>query len=99
MRHTWRRLLAPSGLWPLGALLAIAIIALAAAVTPAAEPPTLVNNPLVYGDGKSVPNGFWSVLCIEGVAYLQILSPHGQSVVPKYRKNGLVARCDPPVGE
>jgi hypothetical protein len=58
-----------------------------------------MNNPLVYADGKAVPVGHWSVLCIDGVTYLQILSPQGQAVVPKYRKNGLIARCDPPVGE
>ena len=98
MSHPWRQLLAPSRLWTLAALLAIGIIALAAVVTPAAEPPKAVNNPLVYADGKSVPDGHWSVLCIEGVAYLQILSPRGQAVVPKYRKNGLVARRDPPAG-
>jgi hypothetical protein len=99
MSHPWRQLLAPSRLWSLAALLAIGIIALAAVVTPAAEPPRVMNNPLVYADGKSVPNGRWSVLCIEGVAYLQILSPQGQAVVPKYRKNGLIARCAPPEGE
>jgi len=99
MSHPWRPLLAPTRLWPLAALLAIGIIPLAAVVTPAAGPPKAVNNPLVYGDGTSVPDGRWSVLCIDGVAYLQILSQHGQSVVPKYRKNGLVARCDPPEGE
>ena len=99
MSHRFRQFLAPSRLWPLAALLAIGIIALAAVVTPAAQPPKAVNNPLVYGDGTSVPNGHWSVLCIDGVAYLQILFPQGQAVVPKYRTNGLIARCDPPVGE
>jgi hypothetical protein len=99
MSHPWRQLLAPSRLWTLAALLAIGIIALAAVVTPAAEPPKTVNNPLVYADGKSVPDGRWSMLCIDGVFYLQILSPQGQAVVPKYRKNGLIARCDPLAGE
>lgn len=99
MSHSWRQLLASSRLWPLAALLAIGIIALAAMVTPAAEPPKAVNNPLVYADGKALPDGRWLVLCIDGVAYLQILSPQGQAVVPKFRKSGLIARCDPPVGE
>jgi hypothetical protein len=99
MSRPWRQLLAPSRLWTLAALLAIGIIALAAVVTPAAEPPKAVSNPLVYADGKSVPAGRWSMLCIDGMAYLQILSPLGQAVVPKYRKNGLVARCDSPVGD
>jgi len=99
MSQPWRQLLAPSRLWPLAALLAIGIIAFAAVVTPAAEPPTVVNNPLVFANGEAVLGGRWSVLCIEGMAYLQILSPQGQAVVPKYRKNGLVERCDPPVGE
>ena len=99
MSYPWRQLLAPSRLWPLAAFLAIGIIALAAVVTPAAEPPKVMNNPLVYADGEAVPEGRWSVLCIDGVAYLQIFSPQGQAVVPKYRKNGLVARCDPSVGE
>jgi hypothetical protein len=99
MSNRWPQLLAPSRLWPLAALLAVGIIALAAVVTPAAEPPKAVNNPLVYANGEAVADGSWSVLCIDGVAYLQILSPQGQTMVPKYRKNGLVARCAPPVGE
>jgi hypothetical protein len=92
------QLFVPSRVWPLAAVLAIGIIALAAVVTPAAEPPKAVNNPLVSANGEAVPGGHWSVLCIDGVAYLQILSPQGQAAVPKYRKNGLIARCDPPVG-
>jgi hypothetical protein len=98
MSHPLSQVLAPSRLWPLAALLATGIVAVAAVVTPAAEPPKAVNNPLVYADGEAVASGHWSVLCIDGVAYLRIASPQGQSVVPKYRKNGLVARCDPPVG-
>jgi hypothetical protein len=99
MSHPFGQLLAPSRLWPLAALLATGIIALAAVVTPAAEPPKVRNNPLVFADGEAVSDGHWSVLCIDGVAYLQILSPQGQAVVPKYRKNGLIVRCDPPVLE
>jgi hypothetical protein len=99
MNHAWRQLLSPSRLWPLATLLAIGIVALAAVVTPAAEPPKAVDNPLVFANGEAVTDGHWSVLCIDGVAYLQILSPRGQAVVPKYRKNGLAERCDPPEGE
>ena len=50
-------------------------------------------------DGKSVPDGRWSLLCIDGVSYLEIASPRGHAVVPKLRKNGLVARCEPPAGD
>ena len=39
------------------------------------------------------------LLCIDGVAYLEIVSPHGHAVVPKHRRNGLVERCAPPEGE
>jgi hypothetical protein len=99
MSNRWPQLLAPSRLWPLAALLVIGIIALAAVITPAAEPPEAVNNPLVFANGEAVTGGRWSVLCIEDVAYLQILFPQGQAVVPRYRKNGLVAWCDSPVGE
>jgi len=99
MSQPWRLLLAPLRPWPVAVLLAIGIIALAAVIKPAAEPPKAVNNPLVYGDGTSVTDGHWSVLCIDGVAYLRILTPQGQTVVPKYRTNGLIARCDPPAAE
>jgi hypothetical protein len=101
MSHRLRQLLAPSRLWPLAALLAIGIIGIigiSAVVTPAAEPPKATNNPLVYANGEAVLDGHWSVLCIDGVAYLQIASPQGRAVVPKYRKNGLVTRCNPPAG-
>ena len=99
MSHPLPQLLPPSRLWSLAALLAIGIIALAAMVTPVAEPPKAKNNPLVYANGEAVTGGHWSALCIDGVAYLQILSPKGQAVVPRYRKNGRIARCDSPVGE
>ena len=99
MNAALRQLLAPSGVWPLATLLALGIIAVAAVICPAAEPPNAVDNPLVYADGESVPDGRWSVLCIDGVAYLEIVSPRGHAVVPKLRKNGLVARCELPAGE
>ena len=99
MNQALRQLLVPSGVWPAATLLALGIIAVAAVVTPAAEPERLVDAPLVYADGRSVPEGRWSVLCIDGVAYLEIDAPRGYAVVPKLRKNGLVARCTVPAGE
>ena len=80
-------------------MLAVGIIVVAALAAPAAAPLKAVDNPLVYADGETVPNGHWSVLCIDGVAYLEIVSPHGHAVVPKLRRNGLVERCAPPEGE
>ena len=99
MNQALRQLLAPSGVWPAATLLALGIIAVAAVITPGAEPVRLVDAPLVYADGREVPKGRWSVLCIGGVAYLEIATPRGYTVVPKFRKNGLVARCEPPAGE
>jgi hypothetical protein len=99
MNQALRRLLAPSGVWPAATLLALGIIAIAALVTPAAEPERLVDAPLVYADGGSLPDRRWSVLCIGGVAYLEVTSPGGYAVVPKLLKNGLVARCEPPSGD
>jgi hypothetical protein len=99
MNHTLRQLLAPPRLWSVATLLAIGIIALAAVVTAPAEPPKAVGNPLVFANGEAVADGHWSVLCIDAVAYLEIASPGGHTVVPKYRKNGLIARCALPVGE
>ena len=99
MTHPLRQLLAPSGLWSAATLLALGTIAIAAVVAPAAEPERLVNAPLVYADGEAVPDGHWSVLCIDGVAYLEIDSPRGYAVVPKLRENGRVARCKVPAGE
>jgi hypothetical protein len=96
MNTTLRSLLAPSGIWPLAAVLAVGLIVVARLTTPAAATPKAIDNPLVYADGEPVPKGRWSVLCIDGVAYLEIVSPHGQAVVPKVRKNGLVERCVPP---
>jgi hypothetical protein len=39
------------------------------------------------------------VLCVGGVAYLEVASPEEYAVVPKVRRNGLVARCEPPAGD
>ena len=99
MNQALRQLLAPSRVWPAATLLALGVIAIAALVTPAAEPERLVDAPLVYADGGAVPDGRWSVLCIDGVAYLEVASPRGYAVVPKVRRNGLVARCEPPAGD
>jgi hypothetical protein len=99
MNQALRQLLAPSGVWPAATLLALGVIAIAALVTPAAEPERLVGAPLVYADGRSVPDGHWSVLCVDGLAYLEVTSPRGYAVVPRLRKNGLVARCEPPTGD
>ena len=99
MNHLLRQLLAPSGLWSAATLLALGIIAVAAMVAPSAEPARLVDELLVYTDGQAVPDGRWSVLCIDGVSYLEIASPRGHAVVPKLRRNGLVARCTVPAGE
>ena len=98
MNQTLRQLLAPSGVWPAATLLALGVIAVAAVVTQAAEPERLVDAPLVYADGKTVPHGRWSVLCIGGIAYLEVASPRGYAVVPRLRRNGLVARCELPAG-
>ena len=98
MNQALRQLLVPSRVWSAATLLALGVIAVAAVVTPAAEPERLVDAPLVYADGRSVPDGRWSVLCVGGVAYLEITSPRGYAVVPKLRRNGLVAQCKPPAG-
>ncbi len=99
MNATLRSLLAPPRLWPLAVVLAVGIIVVAALAAPAAAPLKGIDNPLVYANGETVPNGRWSLLCIDGVAYLEIVSPHGHAVVPKRRRNGLVERCAPPEGE
>ena len=99
MNASLRRFRAPARVWPLAMLLALGIIALAVVLCPAAVMNEPVDNPLVYANGEAVPDGRWSVLCIDGVAYLEIDSPRGQTVVPKYRTNGRVARCALPAGE
>ena len=99
MMDPWRRLSSPSVLWPGMALVVIAVIAIAALVTQGGESSEVVDNPLVFANGAPVPGGSWSVLCIEGVAYLEIASPQGRTVVPKFRRNGLLERCALPAGE
>ena len=99
MNQVLRQLLAPSGVWPAATLLALGVIAVTAVITPAAESAGMVDEPLVYTDGEAVPDGHWSVLCIDGVSYLEIATPRGYAVVPKLRENGLVARCTLPAQE
>jgi len=99
MNQALRQLLVPSRIWPAATLLALGIIAVAAMVAPSVEPARLVDAPLVYTDGAAVPDGQWSVLCIDGVSYLEIATPRGHAVVPKLRENGLVARCTVPAQE
>jgi len=99
MNPALRYFLAPPRVWPAATLLALGIIAVAAVVMPAAEPAGMVDEPLVYADGEAVPKGRWSVFCIDWVAYLEIATPRGYTVVPMLRNNGLVARCTVPAGE
>ena len=99
MMALWRRLCSPSALWSGMALVVIGVIAIAALVTQGGEPPPVVNNPLVFVNSEPVPDGHWSVLCIDGLAYLEVASARGHAVLPKYRKNGLIERCALPAGE
>jgi hypothetical protein len=99
MNASLRQRLAPARVWPLAMLLALGIIALAVVFCPGAEVPDAIGNPLVYANGEAVPDGRWSVLCIDGIAYLEIDSARGHRVVPKFRSNGRVARCALPAGE
>ena len=99
MNSSLRSLLAPPQLLLVAAVLAVGIIVVAALVASVAVPSKAVDNLLVYADGETVPNGRWSALCIDGVAYLEVVSPHGHAVVTKRRGNGLVERCAPSEGE
>ena len=99
MMALWRRLCSPLALWSGMALVVAGVIAIAAVVTRDTEPRKVVDNPLVFVNSEPVPDGRWSVLCIDGLAYLEIASPRGHVVLPKYRKNGLLERCALPAGE
>ena len=99
MMGLWRRLCSPSVLWSGMALVVVGVIAVAAVVTRDTDPPKVVDNPLAFVNSQPVPDGHWSVLCIDGLAYLEVASPRGHSVLPKYRKNGLIERCALPAGE
>ena len=98
MMVLWRRLCSPSVLWSALALVVIGAIVIAALVARGGEPPPVVDNPLVFANGEPVAGGSWSVLCIDGVAYLAI-APRGYAVLPKVRRNGLIERCALPAGD
>ena len=91
MKLTSRRLVSIAYLSLLALLLLGAV--LVAFRTPTGPATGSVRNPLYFVDGEPVSGGHWSVLCIGGVAYLTIETPGGHAVLPKARKNGLVARC------
>ena len=99
MKAPWRRFFTNSALWSGMALVVVGVIAVAAVVTRGTEPPKVVDNPLVFVNSAPVPDGHWSVLCIDGLAYLDVASPRGHVILPKYRKNGLLERCALPAGE
>jgi hypothetical protein len=99
MMGLWRRLFTNSALWSGMALVVAGVIAVAAVVTTDTEPRKVVDNPLVFVNSEPVPDGHWSVLCIDGLAYLEVASARGHAVLPKYRKNGLLERCALPAGE
>jgi hypothetical protein len=98
-----RRLLTSLPAWPL-ALVLVAGIGAVAALTADAPPRNVRSNPLVYANGESRPGGQWSVLCIDGVAYLEVLLPPAYedepvrrvSVLPKLRANRLPETCKVP---
>jgi hypothetical protein len=82
--------------WGLAAGVGVAVILVAAIVTVARRDTPLaaaVDQPLQFGNGALLSGGRWSALCIDGVAYLQIIAPQGQAIVPKHRRNGLIERC------
>jgi hypothetical protein len=88
--------------WGLATGVVLAIILAAALVTPARRDTpqaAAVEQPLRFANGALLPGGRWSVLCIDGVAYLQIIAPQGQAIVPKHRRNGLIERCVTKGGE
>jgi len=80
-------------LWLFALLVAIATLAVGA-LTVDGRPPSARRNPLVYGNGEPVPGGQWSLLCIDGVSYLEIVTQRGWAVLPKMRRNGLPEACE-----
>jgi len=84
-------------LWLLALLVAIATLAVGA-LTAGHCPSSARGNPLVYANGEPVPGGQWSLLCIDGVTYLEIASLRGYKVLPKVRRNGLPEACTPAPG-
>jgi hypothetical protein len=98
-----RRVLTSPPVWPL-ALVLVAGIGAVAALTADGPLWNARGNPLVYANGESRPDGQWSVLCIDGVAYLEVALPVARNgepalqfgVVPKLRGNGLPDTCTVP---
>jgi hypothetical protein len=82
-------------LWLLALLVAIATLAVGA-LTAGGRPPSARGNPLAYANGEPVPGGQWSLLCIDGVSYLEIVTPRGWAALPKVRRNGLPEACTAP---
>jgi hypothetical protein len=82
-------------LWLLALLVAIATLAVGA-LTAGGSASSAQGNPLVYANGEPVPDGQWSLLCIDGVSYVEIQSPRGRVVLPKVRRNGLPDPCTAP---
>jgi hypothetical protein len=82
-------------LWLLPLLVAIATLAVGA-LTAGGRPPSARGNPLVYASGERVPGGQWSLLCIDGVSYLEIVTQRGWAALPKVRRNGLPEGCRAP---
>jgi len=88
--------------WGLAAGVVLAVLLVAVLMTPARRDTSnvaAVEQPLHFANGALLPGGRWSVLCIDGVAYLRIIAPQGQAIVPKHRRNGLIERCDARGGE
>jgi hypothetical protein len=82
--------------WGLATGTVLTVILVAALVTASRRDipqAAAVEQPLHFANGALVPGGRWAVLCIDGVAYLEIVSPSGQAIVPKHRRNGLIERC------
>jgi hypothetical protein len=103
MNPDFRRLLTSLPTWPL-ALVLVAGIGAVAALTANGPPRNVRSNPLVYANGEPLPDGQWSVLCIDEVAYLEVLLPVAHegdpilraTVLPKLRTNGLPETCRVP---
>jgi hypothetical protein len=101
----WRLVLrSPQIGWGLATGVVLAVVLVAALVTAARRDTpqaAAVEQSLHFANGALVPGGRWSVLCIDGVAYLRV-AHHSEgdghprsvvSVVAKHRRNGLIERC------
>jgi len=82
-------------LWLLALLVAIATLAVGA-LTAGGSSPGAHDDPLVYANGEPVAGGQWSLLCIDGVSYLEIVTQRGWAALPKVRRNGLPEGCRAP---